>query len=145
VRVAEYPERVFSGTILRTSGAFDATTRTLLTEIEALNRDGALFPGIHVDVQLSLAQSNPPIVVPATALLSGSEGLQVAEVDGGDAIRLQKVQVGRDLGRAIEIVSGLKEGARIVTNPTDTLVEGTLVKVIEPPGLNAKGKQLARR
>src|SRR5258705_9341191 len=66
VRVAESPDRAFSGTILRTSGAFDPTTRTLLTEIEAPNRDGALYPGIHVDVQLSLAQANPPIIVPAT-------------------------------------------------------------------------------
>src|SRR2546427_780376 len=100
VRVAEYPDRAFSGTILRTSGAFDATTRTLLTEIEAPNRDGALYPGIHVDVQLSLAQTNPPILVPATAVMTRSEGVQVAVVDDGDAIRLQKVQLGRDLGRA---------------------------------------------
>jgi len=45
------------------------------------NRNGELFPGIHVDVQLSLAQANPPIVVPAMAVIIRSEGLQVAEVD----------------------------------------------------------------
>jgi len=144
VRVAEYPDRVFAGTILRTSGSFDAGTRTMLTEIETPNREGALYPGIHVDVVLSLAQSNPPIVVPATALVTRSDGLQVAVVDEGDAIRLQKVQVGRDLGRTVEIVSGLKEGARIVTNPTDTLVEGALVTVSEPNQVKG-GKQLARR
>ena len=145
VRVAEYPDRAFSGTILRTSGAFDATTRTLLTEIEAPNRDGALYPGIHVDVQLSLAQSNPPIVVPATALLTRSEGLQVAVVDDADAIRLQRVQIGRDLGRAVEIVSGLAEGARVVTNPTDTLTEGMTVNVAGAQTVKANEKQLATR
>jgi membrane fusion protein, multidrug efflux system len=144
VRVAEYPDRVFAGTILRTSGAFDETTRTLLTEIETPNHDGALYPGIHVDVQLSLAQSNPPIVVPATAVMTGSEGLQVAAVDEGDAIRLQKVQVGRDLGRNMEIISGLKEGARIVTHPSDALTEGTLVKIAEPRTATNE-KKLAKR
>jgi RND family efflux transporter MFP subunit len=145
VLVAEYPDRTFSGTILRTSGAFDPTTRTLLTEIEAPNRDGALFPGIHVEVQLSLAQANPPIVVPATSLMTRSDGLLVAVVDGADSIRIQKVQVGRDLGRTVEIVSGLNEGARIVTNPTDTLVEGTPVNVSTPNTASSNGKQLAKR
>ncbi len=40
IAVAEYPGRAFPGKVLRTSGAFDATTRTMLTEIEVPNRDG---------------------------------------------------------------------------------------------------------
>jgi RND family efflux transporter MFP subunit len=145
VRVAEYPDRTFDGKVLRTSGAFDPTTRTLLTEIEVPNRDGALFPGIHVDVQLSVAQANPPIVVPATAVIVRSEGLQVAVVNDADAIRLQKVQVGRDLGRTVEIVSGLSDGTRIVTNPTDTLVDGTPVRIAGAQPAKANGRQLAQR
>jgi RND family efflux transporter MFP subunit len=129
IAVAEYPGRTFPGKVLRTSGAFDATTRTLLTEIEVPNRQGELFPGIHVDVQLTLAQANPPIVVPAKAIIIRSEGVQIAEVDDANAIRLQKVHVGRDLGKAVEIVSGLNYGARIVTNPTDTLVDGMPVRI----------------
>jgi len=148
IAVAEYPGRTFSGKVLRTSGAFDAATRTMLTEIEVPNRNGELFPGIHVDVQLSLSQANPPIVVPATAVIVRSEGLQVATVDDSDAIRLQKVQVGRDFGKAVEIVSGLNDGARIVTNPTDTLVEGTLVRIAGAPKQTASANsahQLAKR
>jgi len=145
VRVAEYPDRTFEGKILRTSGAFNPATRTLLTEIEVPNRDGALFPGIHVDVQLSVAQANPPMVVPATAVIVRSEGLQVATVNAADAIQLQKVQVGRDMGKTVEIVSGLNEGARIVTNPTDTLVDGTQVRIVGPQSAPASGKQLAQR
>jgi len=146
--VAEYPGRTFSGKVLRTSGAFDAATRTMLTEIEVPNRTGELFPGIHVDVQLSLAQANPPIVVPATAVMARGDGLQVAEVDQANAIRMQKVQVGRDLGKALEIVSGLNDGTRIVTNPSDTLVDGTLVRVAGAPAQitsTTSGKPLAKR
>jgi len=145
VLVAEYPDRAFEGKILRTSGAFDPATRTLLTEIEVPNRDGALFPGIHVDVQMSVAQANPPFVVPATAVIVRSEGLQVATVNAADAIQLQKVQVGRDLGKTVEIVSGLSEGARIVTNPTDTLVDGTPVRIVGTQPVQPAGKQLAKR
>src|SRR2546426_1977127 len=145
VHVAEYPDRAFRGQVLRTSGAFDAATRTLLTEIEVPNRNGELFPGIHLDVQLTLAQANPPIVVPARAVIIRGEGLQVAEVDDANAIRLQKVQAGRDLGRTVEIVSGLSDGARIVTNPTDTLVEGMPVRIAGTQTASAKANQIAKR
>ena len=147
IQVAEYPDRRFDGKVLRTSGAFEPTTRTLLTEIEVPNSDGALFPGIHVDVQLALAQANPPLVIPATAVITRSEGLQVATVNDTDAIKLQKVQVGRDLGRTVEIVAGLNEGARIVTNPTDTLVDGTQVRVAGPTSKTAStsSSRLAQR
>ena len=145
IAVAEYPGRAFPGKVLRTSGAFDATTRTMLTEIEVPNRNGELFPGIHVDVELTLAQANPPIVVPARAVIIRGEGLQVAEVDDANAIRLQKVQAGRDLGRTVEIVSGLSDGARIVTNPTDTLVEGMPVRIAGTQTASAKANQIAKR
>lgn len=147
VTVAEYPGRIFEGKVLRVSGAFDAATRTMLTEIEVPNRKNELFPGIHVDVQLSLAQANPPLIVPSTAVIVRSEGLQVAEVDSSNAIRLQKVQVGRDLGKTVEVVAGLEDGARIVTNPTDTLVDGTLVRIAGPTQQAAAkpAAQLAKR
>lgn len=147
VQVAEYPDRTFDGKVLRISGAFEATTRTMLTEIVVPNNDGALFPGIHVDVQLALANANPPLMVPATAVITRSEGLQVATVNDADAIKLQKVQIGRDLGRTVEIVAGLNEGARIVTNPTDTLVDGTQVRIAGAAAKTAatKGERLARR
>ena len=77
--------------------------------------------------------------------MTRSEGLQVAVVDDADAIRLQRIQIGRDLGRAVEIVSGLAEGARVVTNPTDTLTEGMTVNVAGAQTVKANEKQLATR
>lgn len=151
ISVAEFPGRSFTGKVLRTSGAFDAATRTMLTEIEVPNRSGELFPGIHVDVQLTLAQASPPMVVPASAVIIRSEGLQVAEVDSSNAIRLQKVQLGRDLGRSVEVLTGLNDGARIVTNPTDTLTDGMPVRVAgatpQPAqtAATSRGRQLAKR
>jgi multidrug efflux pump subunit AcrB len=67
--------------------------------------------------------------VPAASVMTGREGPQVAVVDSAEDIRLQKVQLGRDLGKTVEIRAGLKEGARIVTNPTDTLADGMKVMV----------------
>jgi RND family efflux transporter MFP subunit len=149
VAVAEYPDRTFAGKVLRVSGAFDPTTRTMLTEIEVPNRKSELFPGIHVDVQLSLAAANPPLIVPATAVIVRSDGVHVAKVDDASSIRLLKVQLGRDLGRTVEVVAGIQDGERIVTNPTDTLVDGTVVRVAGAAQVasasGTHGPQLARR
>jgi RND family efflux transporter MFP subunit len=143
VKVPEYPGRSFAGKVLRTSGAVEPASRTMLTEIEVPNHDGALFPGTHAEVQLSLASSQPPMVVPATAVLIRGDGVQVAVVDSDSIIRLQKVQLGRDLGKSVEIVAGLAEGAKIVTNPNDTLTDGMKVRIAGESGTTTK--QVASR
>jgi len=73
-----------------------------------------------------------------------SDGTQVAVVDDTDLIRLQNVQLGRDFGKSIEIVSGLNDGVRIVTNPTDTLVDGTPVRIAGAPKQTASGNSTHR-
>jgi RND family efflux transporter MFP subunit len=127
IRVAEFPERTFTGQVVRTAGALDANTRTLLTEVQVDNRDGALMPGIHAEVNLKLTQSEPPIVVPGTAIIIRSEGPLVAVVDHTQTVHLQPVRLGRDLGTSIEVLSGLADNTAIVLNPTDTLQNGTRV------------------
>ena len=127
VRVSEFPDRTFPGKVVRTAGALDPATRTLLTEVQVDNHDGALMPGIHAEVKIELAQSEPPIVVPATSILNVGEGSRVAVVNSAQTIHLQKVQLGRDLGTSIEIVAGLADNSVIVLNPSDTLRDGTQV------------------
>jgi len=142
IRVSEFPHRVFSGKVVRTAGALDPATRTLLTEVQVDNQDGVLMPGIHAEARLRLAQNEPPIVVPATSVMIRGEGTLVALVDAGQAIHLQKVQIGRDLGTSIEIVAGLADHATIVLNPSDALKDGTQVLAQAAP---AVAPQLAKK
>jgi multidrug efflux pump subunit AcrA (membrane-fusion protein) len=44
----EFPERTFAGKIVRTAGAIDPTSRTLLTEVDVSNENGQLFPGAYM-------------------------------------------------------------------------------------------------
>jgi RND family efflux transporter MFP subunit len=140
VHVKEFAGRVFTGKVVRTAGALEPTTRTLLSEVQVDNRDGTLMPGIHADVRLELARSEPPIVVPAACVMTRAEGSIVAEVEGAGTIHLQKVELGRDLGASIEIVAGLPDHARIVLQPSDSLKEGAQVV---PQG-GQPGKDLAQ-
>ena len=111
----------------------DPVFRTLLTELEIPNRDGALFAGMYAQVKFSLNGANAPIIIPDNAFIFRTEGTQVAIVDEQNRIHWQTIQVGRDFGTQIEVLSGLEPNARVVTNPTDDLREGLEVVVKSQP------------
>ncbi|MEA3212894.1 MAG: hypothetical protein QOE70_5951 [Chthoniobacter sp.] len=125
----EVPGRTFPGTVVRTAGALDSATRTLRTEIQVPNQAGELIPGLYAEVKFQVQRENPPISVPARALIIQSNGPQIATVDTGNRVTLQAVALGRDFGKTVEIASGLQAGARFVLNPTDTLRDGATVQV----------------
>jgi RND family efflux transporter MFP subunit len=136
----EVPGRTFTGTVVRTAGALDGATRTLRTEIRVPNEAGELLPGLYAEVKFALRREQPPITIPARALMIQSSGPQVAVVDQLNQVTLRPVTISRDLGKNLELAAGLEEGARYVINPTDTLREGMTIKVEEskPPLVASK-------
>jgi RND family efflux transporter MFP subunit len=135
VRVPELPGRTFPGKVTRIADALDPGTRTLLTEIDIPNPDGALKPGTYCTVELHVPHDTPSFLVPAEAIIFNRDGLQVAVVEGGDA-HIRKVSVARDLGTQVEVRDGVKEGDVVVLNPQVDLVEGSKVKA-QPPTAEA--------
>ena len=130
IHVQAYPDRVFHGEVVRDAGALDNTSRTLRTEIRVANPDGALLPGAFAEVSLELVDSAPSILIPANTLVVNSTGTQVARVDSMDnldKIHFVPVKVGRDFGTEVEILDGVKEGDRLVTNTPADMNEGTVV------------------
>jgi RND family efflux transporter MFP subunit len=132
IRVPEMPGRTFPGTVTRMSDALQQGTRTLLTEIDVPNPDGALTPGVYCTVELDIPRKTPSLLVPANALIFNQSGLQVAVVDN-DVARIRKVTVARDLGPQIEVSDGIKAGDKVVLNPMVDLADGNPVKTSAPP------------
>jgi len=128
--VSNLPGREFTGTIARTAGALDPTSRTLLVEVHVPNPEGLLLPGMYAQVRLSSARSNPPMLIPNDALLVRADGTTVALLRQDHTVHLQKVDVGRDYGDRIEIIRGLREGDIIIPNPGDIAREGVEVNPV---------------
>ncbi|HSP68979.1 MAG TPA: efflux RND transporter periplasmic adaptor subunit [Bryobacteraceae bacterium] len=124
--LTNFPGRRFPGTVARTANALDPSSRTMLVEVAVPNADGALFPGMYAEVDLSGARSNPPLLIPALALIVRADGAQVAVVEN-DVIHLQKVVIGRDYGDRVEIVQGVTEGTTILAAPGDAAQEGAKI------------------
>jgi RND family efflux transporter MFP subunit len=131
--LAEFPGRQFHGSVVRSSGAIDSTTRTLLTEVDVDNSARLLKPGGYVEVHLKLPSPVTTLTLPVNAIIFKSVGLQVATVKDGKTIALIPVTPGRDFGTDIEVVAGLKGDDWVVLNPSDSLTNGAVVRPVETP------------
>ncbi len=130
VLVKEFPNRVFTGVVSRTSGALDANTRTLLTEVRVPNKDNQLLPGMYAQVRFKGRHAAPLLRVPADTLIIDGQGTRVATVTPDHKLHFLKVQMGRDYGKEVEITQGLGGREPLVENPTDDLQEGMTVSVV---------------
>jgi len=125
--VRELPNRVFKASVFSTAEALDPASRTLLTEIRMRNEGSVLRPGMYADVKFHVTRSDPPLLLPSTAVIIRSGPPLVAIVGPEGVVHLKPVQLGRDLGSTIEVVGGLGDHETFVLAPPDNLQEGARV------------------
>src|ERR1700733_3283641 len=128
VSVPEIPDRTFPGKVTRTATALQPGSRTLLTEVDVPNPDGALSPGIYCTVELFIPRRTPSMIIPADAVVFDENGLHVAVVENGVA-HMQKITIARDFGKEVEVHDGVKPGDQVILNPMVNLAEGSRVAV----------------
>jgi membrane fusion protein (multidrug efflux system) len=120
-------------TVTRTASAIDTGTRTLLTQVDIPNPSHRMLPGMFVYVDFEIGPAGTHWRIPATALIFDAQGTRVVLVGAGTKLHFQQVVVGRDLGSAIDVQSGLAGSETIVKQPTVSLQEGQIVHPIAAP------------
>jgi RND family efflux transporter MFP subunit len=130
ITLAEFPGKRFPGKLVRTSDAINATTRTLLAEVDLDNPGGTLFSGSYAEVHLNVPAQNSTLLLPVGALIFRGEKLQVGVVKSGHVV-VTDVTPGHDLGDQIEIVAGVTSNDQVIVSPSDSLVSGQSVKVVQ--------------
>lgn len=131
LNIPDLPGRNFRAMVSRTANALDPATRTLLVELEVPNESGVLLPGMYAQVDLAIPRTDPPLEIPGDTLVVRSDGPQVAVVNGDGVVHFTKIQLGRDFGDHLEVLSGLAEGQQLAVNPSDAVREGVRVKPME--------------
>jgi RND family efflux transporter MFP subunit len=129
--VPEIQGRVFTAKIVRTAGAMDAASRTLLTELEVDNAKGDLLAGSYAEVRLTESHPVAALTVPSNCLLFRAEGPQLGVVDANNRVELRGVTLGRDFGQLLEILQGITTSDRVIVNPPDALVNGIQVRLAD--------------
>lgn len=125
----EYPGRTFTGTLTRTAGAVDNASGAMLIEVQAPNPGGELKPGAFAQVSFPLNTDSGALRIPSTALIFGADGTSVATVDAAGKVAIKKIVIARDLGKQIEVASGLSISDQIVDTPPDAIQAGDQVKI----------------
>jgi multidrug efflux system membrane fusion protein len=133
IRLLEKPNLPLKGEVTRVAGGIDASTRSVLVEVALPNKEGKLIPGAYVEVSLPLISANRLLTLPPNTLQFRQEGPRVAVVGEGDKVALRPVKLGRDLGRAVEVLSGIGPKDVVVLNPHDTILDGERVAAREAP------------
>jgi RND family efflux transporter MFP subunit len=133
VTLAERAGEQYQGTIARTARAIDTATRTMQVEIRVPNPSKALITGSYVQVTLPINVDAQALVVPTNVLLFRPDGTRIALVDAGGKVRLTTVKLGTDFGTSVEVLSGLNASDQVVLNPADSLADGDVVTLPEPP------------
>ena len=113
VKVNELPDRVYQGTITRSTLALDPSTRSLLVEIDLPNPDHVLRPGTFVELTIGLREIPNALVLPMQAVNSGPKGKSLFIVEQGKA-KSVPVQTGITDGKWIEITQGLQGDEEVV-------------------------------
>jgi RND family efflux transporter MFP subunit len=140
ITLPEYPNRTFPATVEASSQSVDVASGTTRMQLALDNAGGELMPGGYANVKLSLAREAAPLHIPASALMFNQGGLRVATVGADDRVLFKTVTIARDLGRDIELASGLAADDRIIVAPPDGLADGDKVRVV---GGAAKGTKPA--
>jgi membrane fusion protein (multidrug efflux system) len=138
ISMPEYPTKTFLATVEASSQAVDVNSGTTRMQLGLDNSKGELMPGGYANVRMSLTRDAVPLHIPASALIFNQSGLRVATVGSDDKVLFKTVTIARDLGRDIELGSGLSPDDRIIIAPPDGLSDGDQVRVAAPKGAPAK-------
>jgi membrane fusion protein (multidrug efflux system) len=135
IAMPEYPNRTFAATVESSSQSVEVSSGTTRMQLALDNSSGELMPGGYASVKLSLQRDAVPLHIPASALIFNQNGLRVATVGADDKVLFKTVTIARDLGREIELASGVTPDDRIIVAPPDGLADGDQVRVVGGKGV----------
>ncbi len=122
-QVPAWPQRNYSGTIARISGALDPKTRTMAVELDVINRDGSLAPGMYPAVRWPVDETRAALFVPKTSVVTTTERTFVIRDLDGHAEWVD-VKKGASDGDEVEVLGNLKVGDKLVRRATDEIRPG---------------------
>lgn len=126
LRVESFPERAFTGRVVRIGASLNEQTRALTVEAEVANPSNLLRPGMFAKSNLITAKDAPAVMVPrrSVQIIAGLNKVFVIE-NGRVSERI--VKTGATDGDMIEVVEGVKSGEVVATSNLDKLQDGAVV------------------
>jgi len=129
VQIGAESAKTYPGKVVTTSEAVSPDSRTMLVQLQVDNSKNEILPGSYATVRLPANVLGRLLILPDNTLIFRGKDLQVGVVDAKGVVELRDVKVGRDFGIQSEILGGITESDKVIVNPSDSLITGTIVRV----------------
>jgi RND family efflux transporter MFP subunit len=129
VRIQALRGKTFDAKVTRNSWSVDPTNRSLRTEIDIPNTDGALRPGMYATAVVVLEQRKDVLTLPTTAIVWEGATSFCCRVDAGKIDR-RRIELGLRSGSDVEVVSGIGAEDTVVLVQPGALKPQQAVEVI---------------
>jgi RND family efflux transporter MFP subunit len=132
----------YEGKVARFADSLDPQTRTMETEVDFQNTAGKLMPGMFCEAYFVHNKKPNVLTVPLEAVNRAADPPVVLVVDSNNQVNTRAVKLGQEGSNFIEVVSGLKEGERVIVGNLNEFGPGQKVqpRVVEGPTASAVGK-----
>jgi RND family efflux transporter MFP subunit len=137
IELDAFPDRKFSGKVVRIAPSFDPTTRSLEAEVQLANESGELRPGMYGRATIVLEVHPQATLVPLAAVQTVNEQ-HFVYVHREGVVKRRQVETGFEDEIAVEVVHGLAAGEEVVVAGIDLLVDGAKVRGVKESGQKEK-------
>lgn len=123
------PGETFAGRVSAVSSTVDPASRTFTVEVSLGNGGGKLHSGMYAGVDLIMERIPDALLVPTVALLKrgGKTGVYTVYDGASQHVRFVEVTAGLAEGDSTQVLSGLSESDRVVSEGNSFLEEGEKV------------------
>jgi membrane fusion protein, multidrug efflux system len=123
---------VVQGVIGFVDNQVERLTGTITAKVVAQNAEEALWPGLSVEVALTVETRPRTLSLPASAVLPAQQGMIAWVIGADNKVAVRVVTVERIVGQTAYVADGVKAGDRVVTEGQIRLAPGASVVVEEP-------------
>lgn len=131
--VKSMPDHKFAAKVKRMAGALDERLRSERLEMDVMNNDKKLLPGMYAEVNIPLPASDSTFIIPKTALVASTEKVFVIRVVNQKAEWVD-VKKGREADDKVEVYGNLNEDDQIIKTATDEIRNGSDIKNVSRAG-----------
>jgi len=131
-QVPAWPDRSYSGIVARISHALDQKTRTMNVELDVMNHDASLAPGMYPAVKWPVRRPRPSLFVPRTSVVTTTERTFVIR-DQNRRAEWVDVKKGVTDGDLVEVIGNLQPGDKVLRRATDEIRSGAPIQAARRP------------
>ena len=124
--VVSLPNQTFKAQVKRLAGALDQRLRSERIEMDVINNNKKLLPGMVAEIVIPLPARDSAMLVPVNAVVSSTEKVYVVKIVNGKA-RWVTVQKGRSTDKQTEVFGNLQAGDTVAAPASEELRDGTPV------------------